>query len=288
MPPAEQNITAEGVGSTGTSESLDAQTSTQAGVSSAAASATLPDASTYIQLDVTAMAALTEDDPFFNLPVLAEARWSAFSLSHPAVVLALLLTAWLHLAAHLPFRFCDALLSIIGLILAEAGQGHLVPSLRSSLTGCLSTLRLGPSFKVYPTCPACLKPHPECVAAHADTCCTACGHPLFKIEAARGRAGGGRKRAKPYLRTPAKSITEQLADLLAQPGMEDAMEGWRHRSRHRGWLSDFFDGAISRSLLGPDGLPFFRRDGADPDDELRIGLALGIDWSAAHSPSSSF
>ncbi|OJT12651.1 hypothetical protein TRAPUB_10801 [Trametes pubescens] len=223
------------------------------------------------------MASLDEVDPFFTPTMFADARWSAFSISHPSVVLAMLLAAWLHLSAHLPFRFCDALLSVIGLILAEAGQAHLVPFLRSSLTGCLSALRLDPSFKVYPTCPnsSCLEPHPECAAAHADTLCTACGHPLFKIETGHGRAGGGRKQAKPHLRTPAKSITEQLADLLIQAGMEDALEGWRHRSRVPGWLSDFFDGAISKSLLGPDGLPFFRRDD-DDDDELRIGLALGV------------
>ncbi|KAL1936999.1 hypothetical protein VTO73DRAFT_2039 [Trametes versicolor] len=282
-PPYEQHSAAEGTEPPGVGRASPGPPgfTLAAGNPDTAASAIRPDAPRCIPLDATAMASLGEDDPFFSLPVLVDTRWSTFSLSHPSVVLAMLLAAWLHLSAHLPFRFCDALLSIIGLILAEAGQGHLVPDLRSSLSGCLAALRLEPSFKVYPTCPDCLEPHPECVAAHADTRCTACGHPLFKIETGRARGRGGKKRAKPYLRTPAKSITEQLADLLVQPGMEDAMEGWRRRSRIPGWLSDFFDGEISKSLLGPDGLPFFRHEGTDPEDELRIGVALGIDWYRA-------
>lgn len=63
--------------------------------------------------------------------------------------------------------------------------------------------------------------------------------------------------------------------------MEEALTCWRRRSRLAGWLSDFFDGAISHALLGPDGLPFFRRDiPEDPAGEIRIGLALGVDWFA--------
>lgn len=67
--------------------------------------------------------------------------------------------------------------------------------------------------------------------------------------------------------------------LLAQPGIEEALDSWHRRSHLSGWLADFFDSAVSKSLLGPDGLPFFQRDKlVDPEGELRIGLALGIDW----------
>ncbi|KAI0349431.1 hypothetical protein OH77DRAFT_1580440 [Trametes cingulata] len=197
----------------------------------------------------------------------------------------MLLASWLHLAAHLPFRFCDVVLTVIGYILAEAGQASLVPELRTSLSGCLSALRLDPHIKTYPTCPQCRKPFPEDMAEDLNARCTDCGHTLFKSEPAtnpslRGqRQRGTWKSRKPYVRTPAKTITEQLVDLLLQPGMEDALCSWRRRSRLAGWLCDFFDGAISKFLLGINGLPFFRHDlQEDPDGEITIGLALGVDW----------
>lgn len=241
-----------------------------------------------IPLNEDAMARLSDEcDPFFSSPI-ANPRWSAFSLTHPSAVLAMLLASWLHLAGHLPFRFCDVVLTVIGFILADAGQAPLAPLMHSSLSGCLSTLRLDPAFQIYPTCPQCLEPHPE-TAYVTNACCSQCGHHLFATEpedANRGRRQKrGGKRRKPLLRTPAKSITDQLAELLLRPGMEEALTSWRRRSRLAGWLSDFFDGAISHALLGPDGLPFFRRDiPEDPAGEIRIGLALGVDWFARVTP----
>lgn len=234
-------------------------------------------------LDTEAMAHIEDPDPFHTRLVIRSTSWSAWSMTHPSIVLAMILVTWLHLAAHLPFRFCDVVLSVIGYILVDAGQAHLTPLLRTSLTGCLSALRMDPSIKMYPTCPSCLEPHPEAIAANADACCAVCGHPLFRLDNSnprRARKRGKGTRARPYLQTPAKSIAEQLSTLLAQPGMEEALDSWRCRSRLSGWLTDFFDGAISRSLLGPDGLPFFQHDTPmDSEGELRIGLALGIDWS---------
>lgn len=120
------------------------------------------------------------------------------------------------------------------------------------------------------------------VEADATACCSLCSHPLFRLEPniqeAHRKRGKAKHRAA-YLCTPAKSITEQLAMLLSQPGVEQALKLWCHRSQVSGWLTDFFDGAISKTLLGPDGLPFFQCDiPVDNEGELRIGLALGIDW----------
>ncbi|KAI0628591.1 hypothetical protein C8Q77DRAFT_1162009 [Trametes polyzona] len=207
---------------------------------------------------------------------------------HPSVLLAMLLAAWLHIIAHLPFRFCNVLLSVIGLILAEAGQGSLVPALRTSLSGCLSILRLEPSFKTYTTCTQCyyIEPHRTSLGAgNWRDACPECGHPLYRDESPPEPSPGKvRKRSRkkdrtPKLCTPFKSIEEQLADLLLLPGMEDALLGWRRWSRLSGWLFDFFDGLIARSLLGYDGLPFFRFDlKDDPDGEIRIAVALCLDW----------
>ena len=81
------------------------------------------------------------------------------------------------------------------------------------------------------------------------------------------------------VKTPYKSILEQLGDILMVPGNEEAMDWWRRVRRIPGRFCDFFDGRVSRELLGPDGKPFFRHDLPEgPDGELRIGLALGVDW----------
>ncbi|KAH9853068.1 hypothetical protein C2E23DRAFT_917465 [Lenzites betulinus] len=214
-----------------------------------------------IPLNVDALARVDEPDVFGDgYQHGMSPRWGDLSLGHPAVVLAMLLVSWLHLVAHLPYRFCNTALTVVGFILAEAGQSHLVPALRSSLA----------------------EPHPESVTANVNSCCCKCGVPLFKWESVppgRPRNRAERRRAKAILVAPFKSITEQLAEILLQPGHEEAMDSWRRRPRWSGWLCDFFDGAISKVLLGPDGRPFFRRDIPEgPQGELRIGLALGIDW----------
>ncbi|KAI0368950.1 hypothetical protein BV20DRAFT_998001, partial [Pilatotrama ljubarskyi] len=238
-----------------------------------------------IPLNRSALARMHEPDPFFAPTPAARGNrlTTVCGEIHPALVLAMLLVAWLHITAHLPFKFCDVILTVIGYILAETGQNALVPLLHCTLTSCLATLRLDPQFSAYPTCPACLAVYPESISADVHARCSGCGHPLFKANSEgvsdRQRRKRGGKAAKAYLRTPAKSLAEQLAELVMQPGMEEALESWRTRTRSPGWLNDFFDGAISRELLGPDGKPFFRHElKEDPDGELRIGVALGVDW----------
>ena len=83
---------------------------------------------------------------------------------------------------------------------------------------------------------------------------------------------------------PFKSVSDQLRDLLVQPGMEDLLDQWRslpNRRPQEGLYLDIFDGRIARSVLGPDGQPFFRNTPQDrngPNGELRVGLTLGADW----------
>ncbi|KAI8982736.1 hypothetical protein BD414DRAFT_463611, partial [Trametes punicea] len=236
-----------------------------------------------IPLKQQALARMDEPDPFQSSPVLRKAAGStSFNFAPPPIVLAMLLVSWLHLAAHLPFRFCDVILTVIGFILAETGQESLVPYLRSTLTSSLSHLQLEPHIHTYPTCPECLEVYPESITPDMHAHCRVCGHPLFKLEETASRRSRKRRsdraRYRPHLRTPAMSLSEQLAEVLRQPGIEEALSSWRKRTRSPGVLNDFFDGAISRELLGPDGKPFFRHDlDDDPDGELRIGVALGVD-----------
>ncbi|RDX39697.1 hypothetical protein OH76DRAFT_1490895 [Lentinus brumalis] len=207
-----------------------------------------------LRLDPLAMERMDEADPFFRPPTFNIGDLVKFRKWHPAVVLATLLVSWLHLVGHLPFRFCDVVLTVIGYILAEVGQSLLVPQIPSSLAGTLSSLNLEPQFQSLPTCPACLEPHPESVYTDPSACCNQCGTALFTVEGdaeeedAEGYTGGRRRRKRawrPHLKTLYKSITEQLGEVLSIPGNDSAMDLWRRVSRVLGKLRDFFDGRCS-------------------------------------------
>ncbi|RDX44512.1 hypothetical protein OH76DRAFT_1096209 [Lentinus brumalis] len=199
----------------------------------------------------------------------------SLSHHHPAVLLAFILCAWLHLAGHLPFRFCDVVLVVICQIFRELGHSALIPEMHTTLAAVLNTLRLDVPFQIFPCCPECRLVHPESVLADPKAVCSNCATPLFTFE------GNWLRRSNPKRRLsfPFKSLTEQLQALLAVAGMEDHMDAWRHRSRILGRLADIFDGWVCRNLKGPDNSPFFRHDLPEgPDGELRIGVALGLDW----------
>ncbi|KAI0736044.1 hypothetical protein C8Q76DRAFT_297174 [Earliella scabrosa] len=214
-------------------------------------------------------------DPFAQ-DVNTSAR-NSFSLSrcdwHPAVLLTCILAGWLHLAGHLPFRFCDVMLSVICHILRELGHSSLLSEMRVSLSGVLSSLHLNVPFQIFPCCPECRMVYPESVLLDLKATCTGCKTPLFTFE------GNQFRRARRKLSFPYLSLTAQLQSLLQVAENEDNMEAWKKRPRVLGRLVDMFDGLICRILKGPDGLPFFKYGSSTEDDgELRVGVALGLDW----------
>ncbi len=186
---------------------------------------------------------------------------------HPAVLLTTILCAWLHLAGHLSFRFCDAVLVTIGYIFCEFGQRSLAQDLPSSLRGALSRLRLENIIHILPVCPKCSLVCSEKTYDDRDAKCESCKTSIFTF------AG------LPHLRFPYLSLEEQLRSILMVQGMEDLLHHWTTVARMDGRLRDIFDGKICSKLCGPDGRPFFRVDLAqDPFGEIRVGLALGLDW----------
>ncbi|KAF8131720.1 hypothetical protein K438DRAFT_1788225 [Mycena galopus ATCC 62051] len=196
--------------------------------------------------------------------------------SNPAAYILYLLVVWLHTVLHLPFRGCDAILLVVGYLLQAAGTP--VPHMLTTLPSVMNHLGVEPAFQTLPLCPNCCEVFPS--STSPSTKCLRCSIPIFRIT---GPSPLSRtpQMPKPCLQFPTKSIEEQLKDMLAVPGIEEEMDWWRTKGRTEGVLEDFFNGRISKEIEGPDGLPFFRpgdSTGSGPDNELRVGLTLGVDW----------
>ncbi|EPS99806.1 hypothetical protein FOMPIDRAFT_1030690 [Fomitopsis schrenkii] len=195
--------------------------------------------------------------------------WSKFLLY--------LLVAWLHTACQLAFPACRAVLVVMGQILAAAGIITERHALYISLASVLASLGVEPVFQILPVCPSCLEVYPGNYPR--DLPCRRCASPLFSHAQRHDR----RQRTassvvRPLLQFPMKSIEAQLREILAVPGMEELVEGWRTKSRAPGTYQDNFDGRICRELQGPDGRLFFENPLPTQCNELRIGLTLGVDW----------
>ncbi|KII85388.1 hypothetical protein PLICRDRAFT_31629 [Plicaturopsis crispa FD-325 SS-3] len=171
------------------------------------------------------------------------------------------------------------LLLVVSLAFRSAGS-PINPPMVTTLPTVIAQLDAESSFKVYPVCPTCLKVYP--VTTPYDHTCDRCAHPLYHPPPPRTekhRRNTAAETRRPYLQYPSKSIEEQLATILALPGMEREMESWRNKQRVPGKYVDMFDGDICKTIPGPDGSPFFFPDTeAIVPGELRIGVSLGADW----------
>ncbi|KAF7367759.1 hypothetical protein MSAN_00839900 [Mycena sanguinolenta] len=137
-----------------------------------------------------------------------------------------------------------------------------------------------PEFQALPVCPTCCEVFPA--SSPHSTVCLRCSIPVFQTAVPLSRsARTPTAPPRPLLQFPTKSIEEQLRDMLAVPGVEEEMDKWRSKKRTAGVYKDFFDRRIAKEIQGPDDLPFFRpgqSPQSGPDNELRIGLTLGVDW----------
>lgn len=152
-----------------------------------------------LDLDPYAMSHIEDDpDPFASPPTFSSTNPAILvSCWHPAVILATLLVSWLHLVGHLPFRFCDVVLNVIGYILGEVGQAAVARILPASLSGTLSVLSLETLLHSLPTCPECLEPHPESVFENARYQCAKCRTFLFTMDDGADTLHGDSHRLRP-------------------------------------------------------------------------------------------
>jgi hypothetical protein len=66
---------------------------------------------------------------------------------------------------------------------------------------------------------------------------------------------------------------------LSVPRIEETLDQWRKTPRQTGQYRDIFDGAVCKEIKAHDGRLFFdNQDKRAPNDELRLGVTLGVDW----------
>ncbi|TFY72264.1 hypothetical protein EVG20_g747 [Dentipellis fragilis] len=192
------------------------------------------------------------------------------------VYLLYLLVSWLHTACKLAFPACAAVLIVIGQILGSSGVA-LENRPYKTLASVMSNLGIEPTFQILPVCPSCLEVYPASRAG--DSTCDRCDTPLFRrIKRLDRRRPHAEDTLRPFLQFPTKGIEAQLHEILAVPGMEDILEGWRSKTHSPGEYQDNFDGRICHEVKGPDDRIFFENPLLPGCDELRIGLTLGVDW----------
>jgi hypothetical protein len=110
--------------------------------------------------------------------------------------------------------------------------------------------------------------------------CTLCRIPLFLPD--HTRQGNHRTVKTPVIKYPYLPLSEQIVSILKSPGVEALLDEWRTKSRNSGEYGDIFDGRMCRfKLRAPDNSLFFSNhphESHGPNDELRIGLNMGVDW----------
>lgn len=200
---------------------------------------------------------------------------------NPVVYYVYLMVFWLHSQCHLSFRACNAVLACFAIILQSTGALMDAPTYLT-LPSVMNTLDATPTFQVAPVCPKCMAVYPPQTPVLST--CDNCDVPLFKIAPSHAEARRGKTQAekpRPVMQFPYKSLEDQLATMLANPGIEDEMErALDQATAHKpGVYFNIFDGRVCQRLQAPDGSRFFFPDARTKSTgELHIGVTLGVDW----------
>lgn len=199
--------------------------------------------------------------------------------SHKAVYMIYILVFWLHAQCHLPFRACNALLICLSVILRSAGL-VIDPPMAITLPTVMTALNADPTFMICPVCPTCQRVYPPSTPT-STTCCLKLLFITSPTPSEQRRGRTQREKPKPALQFPYKSLEEQLATLLANPGIEDEIERSLNKvkSSVNGVYTNIFDGKVCKELPCQDGSLFFSpSEELQRSGELRVGVSLGVDW----------
>ncbi|KAG2113236.1 hypothetical protein DEU56DRAFT_749141 [Suillus clintonianus] len=189
----------------------------------------------------------------------------------------IILVAILHAKHRVSFRACALILHCVTIILLSLGILHPTQPLPTTLNTVIHRLDLHDRFTIYPVCGHCHRIFPTDIPTNA--LCPDCDSRLFKPVSDRlFRMVTGRKaqRPPPVCAAPIQVPSSLLADFLARGGNKAACESWKSRTVKPGELHDISDGAVWRTIQGPDETPFF--SGMETSQELRIGVTMSLDW----------
>ncbi|KAG1736838.1 uncharacterized protein EDB91DRAFT_1055457 [Suillus paluster] len=202
----------------------------------------------------------------------------AMSTIQPHLLTIYAVTTWLHLQWHLPRAACNALLSILGCLLLFVSPQLEIPF--RTLQSATRVLALDTPFYTLPCCPTCREVYPPAGSTHEQDHCMTCNIPLFLPDTTK--RGFLRAKKIPYVKYPYLPLSVQIQSILMILGVEATLDGWRSKPRTPGQYTDIFDGNVCRlNLKAPDGTLFFSNSPNElqgPNNELRLGVNLGIDW----------
>jgi hypothetical protein len=222
------------------------------------------------------------DRPLVADPFVVENRAGTSNDREPKVSEHLLVVyaiiAWLHFQFHLPRVACNALLAFLARLLR-----YFDPTATSPFVTLLSATRalgVDPAVELLAVCPKCRDVYPSSGSRHAQEKCNTCHIDLFLPD--HTRRGNSRAVKTPVIKYPYIPLSEQVRSILKIPGIEASLENWRNKPRSPGEYGDIFDGKMCRlKLKAPDGSLFFSnrpQERHGPNNELRIGVNLGVDW----------
>ena len=215
-------------------------------------------------------------------PFIVEHRDGIANLQEPQIPIHLLVVytiiTWLHFQFHLPRVACNAMLAFLALLFRFFSVDLALPF--TTFHSATRALGVNPGVELLAVCPGCRCVYPSAGSKHVQEECITCHIPLFLPD--HTRQGNRRAVKTPVIKYPYLPLSEQIVSILKTPGIEALLDEWRTKPRNSGSYGDIFDGSMCRlKLRAPDGSVFFSNhphESHGPDNELRIGVNLGVDW----------
>ena len=220
-------------------------------------------------------------NPFKTVPPSTASNSDIDTITH----LVCFVVIALHFLAGLARSWCEFLLKAFIFLVEALGRPDIAAQIPSRLPMVLSYARV-PSYHVtvLPVCPTCGDVFPVGYGAPID--CPRCSIPLFKEHIHPSNPSIPNPTCRvlvPRIRLPFLAISAQLERVFSLPGIEDEVDWWRTLNRQEGVYQDISDGKIWGEILDTEGKKFFRSVTLNgrkcaPYGELRIGVALAMDW----------
>lgn len=188
------------------------------------------------------------------------------------------MVAWLHFQFHLPHVACNTVLVFLELLFRYFQLDIVLPFTNIQFTA--RALGINPEVKLLAVCPECGGVYPSLSSKHTQEECTACHIPLFLPD--HMRQSNHHAIRTPVVKYPYLPLSDQIVSILKNPRVEALLDKWRTKTGNLGEYNNIFDGRMCRLKLRALNKSLFfsnrpyKRNG--PNNELRIGVNLGVDW----------